>query len=79
MWFLQTQRGEERMVNIWDYANSHPRIKLMSKSGNTFIGGVIAVWDAEETDDDDDSITLEMDSGEIKSFYPDEIESIETL
>lgn len=67
------------MVNVWDYANSLPHIRLKDTDRNVYVGRVIYVWDAEETEDMEDSITLEMDSGEIKSFYPDEIESIETL
>lgn len=67
------------MINIWDYANSHPRVKLTAKSGAVYIGGVIAVWDAVEADDEFDSIVIEADSGGINAFYPDEIESIEVL
>ncbi len=67
------------MIDVWQYANTHPRIALTTTNGREYIGGVIAVWDAEESDDEQDSITIEMDSGEIKSFYPDEIESIEVL
>lgn len=67
------------MINIWDYANTHPRIALVATDGKPYIGGVIAVWDAEEAEDEEDSIAIEMDSGEIKSFYPDEIESIEVI
>lgn len=67
------------MVNVWDYANSLPRIRLRGTDRSVYVGQVIYVWDAEETEDTEDSITLEMDSGEIKSFYPDEIESIEVL
>lgn len=67
------------MVNIWDYANTKPRICLKTKGGAEFVGKTYMVWDAEESDDDEDSITIELDSGEITSFYPDEIESIEVL
>lgn len=67
------------MVNVWDYANTLPRISLKATDGNVYTGRVIYVWDAEETDDTEDSITIEFDSGEIMSFYPDEIESIEVL
>lgn len=67
------------MINIWDYANSLPRVKLVAKSRGVFVGGVIAVWDAIEADDEQDSIVIESDIGEITAFYPDEIESIEVL
>ena len=42
-------------------------------------GVIIAVWDAEESDDEDDSMVAEADSSEIKFFDPDEIESIKVL
>lgn len=67
------------MVNIWEYANSLPRIKLLTISGEKYIGRVLAVLDAEETEDAQDCIDIRLDSGAIKSFYPDEIESIEVL
>lgn len=67
------------MVNIWDYANKRPRICLKTKNGAEYIGRTYMVWDAEESDDDRDSITVEMDNGAMKSFYPDEIESIEVI
>lgn len=67
------------MVNIWDYANAKPRVKVVSTDGNVCIGEVIAVLDAEETEWEQDCIDIELDSGEIKSFYPDEIERIEVV
>ena len=67
------------MVNVWDYANELPRIKLKTVAGDWFVGKVIMVLNAEETEDVEDSIDVEMGSGEIKSFYQDEIESIEVL
>lgn len=67
------------MVNIWEYANSLPRVKLADVYGNNYVGNVIAVLDAEETEDTDDSIDIRIDGGEIKSFYPDEIKSIEVV
>lgn len=67
------------MVNIWDYANARPRIRLEKKDGEVFIGKTYMVWDADESDDTDDSITIEFDSGELRTFYQDEIESIDVL
>lgn len=67
------------MVNVWDYANSLPNVRLRTTDKSVYAGRVIYVWDAEETEDTEDSITLEMDSGGIKSFYPNEIESIEII
>lgn len=67
------------MVNIWDYANKKPQICVYAKDGNKYIGKTLMVWDAVETESEQDSIDIELRSGEIKSFYPDEIESIEVL
>lgn len=67
------------MVNIWDYANKKPRVKIISAWGDECVGDVIAVCDAEETEDTEDCIDIELDNGEIRSFYPHEIESIEVL
>lgn len=67
------------MVNIWDYANQLPRVKLLTAMGELFEGKVIAVLDALESDDDQDNMAVEADSGEIKIFYPEEIASIEVL
>lgn len=67
------------MVDIWEYANHLPRISLIDANGDKFIGKIIAVMDALEADDEDDNIVVEADSGEIRIFYPDEIESIEVL
>ncbi len=67
------------MVNIWNYANQLPRVKLLTAMGELFEGKVIAVLDALESDDDQDNMAVEADSGEIKIFYPNEIESIEVI
>lgn len=37
------------------------------------------IWDAEEIESDEDCITLDLPSGEIKSFYQSEIEAIERM
>lgn len=67
------------MVNIWNYANKLPRVKLVTSSGEPFVGKVITVLDALESDDEQDNMAVEADSGEIRIFYPDEIESVEVL
>ena len=67
------------MVNIWDYANQLPRVKILTATGKSFEGKVIAVLDALESNDDQDNMVVEADSGEINVFYPEEIESIEVL
>lgn len=67
------------MVNIWEYANTRPKIKLRTKNGDVCIGYTYMVWDSEETDDNEDSISIELPGGEIKSFYQSEIEEIERM
>ena len=67
------------MVNIWDYANELPRIKLKTVNGTELIGNVVAVFDADEIESAQDCIDVELDNGKIKSFYPEDIESIEVL
>ena len=67
------------MINIWDYANTRPRIRLKTKNGRTFVGDTLMVYDAIETDSEEDSISVELNTGEIASFYPSEISSIEVV
>lgn len=67
------------MVNIWEFANTHPRVSLVDQSGKRYVGQTLMVFDAEESDDERDSIAIEMDSGEIIMFYPEEISAIETV
>lgn len=67
------------MVNIWDYANKRPRIRLETKDGEVYVGDTVMVYDAEETDDEEDSIALALDSGEIVSFFQSEISDIEAV
>lgn len=67
------------MVNIWEFANTRPKIKIRTKNNAVYTGYTLMVWDADESDDDEDSITIEMSSGEIKSFYPSDIVSIEAI
>lgn len=67
------------MVNIWNYANELPRIKIKTVNGTELIGDVVAVLDSEEIGSTQDCIDVEVDSGGIMSFYPNEIDSIEVL
>ena len=63
------------MVNIWDYANRLPRVKILTATGKSFEGKVIAVLDALESNDDQDNMVVEAGSGAIKVFYPEVLES----
>ncbi len=69
------------MVNICDYANTLPRIRLVDVNKRVYVGDILAVHDALETYDDEerDLLMLELDSGEIVSFYPEDIVSIKVL
>ena len=67
------------MVNIWEYANSFPKVRIKTKDGGLYVGYTLMVWDADESNDDEHSITIELNSGETRSFYPSEIESIEKI
>lgn len=67
------------MVNVWDFAQNLGRVKIKSKDGSIYSGNTIAVFDAEETDDVEDSIVVEFNNGEIRTFRVSEIESIEEI
>lgn len=65
------------MVNIWDFVNAN-KVKLTTMKGKEFIGTVMAVFDKDETYDDEDSIDLDV-NGEDIGFLQSEIKSIEVL
>lgn len=65
-------------MNIWDY-NGEKNIRIKTKTGNEYIGDVVSVFDAEETYDSEDSITIVTDLGQYIGFFPSEIESIERM
>lgn len=67
------------MVNIWDFADSKPFVKIKKKDGTTIEGRTIAIWEAEEIDTDDDMIVVDLDNGNIENIYQNEIESIERV
>lgn len=67
------------MINLWNFADDLPRVRIKTDDGQVFIGETLCVMDAEETDDDEDSITIEMHDGKIIVFYPHEIVFIERV
>lgn len=67
------------MVNIWDFAWNLGKVKIVTNDGQTFIGDTLCVDPAEEADDEEDSITIEMKDGRIIGFHPSEISSIERI
>ena len=64
------------MVNIWEYANRLPSVLLTAKNGKTYSGNIVCVMDSEETDDTEDSLTLEEANGKILVFFHSEIAEI---
>lgn len=64
------------MVNVWDYANQLPYVTVKTVDGRIFSGETICVMDAEETDDEEDSLTIEAKTGRITTFLQSEIEQI---
>lgn len=67
------------MINVWDYAETLPKIKLIDKFGGITTGEVICVLDAEENETAEDSITIEREDIGPKTFFQSEIESIEVI
>ena len=65
------------MVNIWEYANDLPKIKLVTTNGERYVGDVYMVFDAEEADDKEDILALSVEGGRIRHFYPSQIAKIE--
>ena len=63
------------MVDIWKYANTLPKLTITTVDGEELSGKVIGVFDAEEFEDEEDSLALELKSGQIVSFYPSDIKS----
>lgn len=67
------------MVNVWDFAEDLPKVKVTLKNGVAFIGEVIHVSDAEEVEADEDFISIETDDGDVGFFAQSEIERIERV
>ena len=65
------------VVNIWEYANERPKIKLVTTNGERYEGDVYMVFDAEEADDEEDILALSTGDGRIRHFYPSQIAQIE--
>ena len=65
------------MVNIWDFASRLGKVRITTIDGEFYVGDTIYITDAEEADDEEDSITIEEKTGRILGFYPSEIAKIE--
>lgn len=66
------------MINLWDYYSAD-RVSIRTKKGKTYIGQVLTVWPAEDIDENEDEIDIELKNGEIWGFGVSEIESIMEL
>ena len=65
------------MVNIWEFVNVK-KVKITDIGGQEFVGDIVAMFDKEETYDDEDSIDLSV-NGDIIGFMQTEIKSIEKI
>lgn len=65
------------MVNIWKFVNAK-KVKITSIDGKVFIGDIVAMFDKDETYDDEDSIDISVNGG-IIGFLQNEIENIEVI
>lgn len=68
---------ESKNYNIWDFINAKT-VKITDMDDNVFIGNVVAIFDKEETYDEEDSIDVSI-NGEITGFLQSEIKSIEKI
>ncbi|MCI9466556.1 MAG: hypothetical protein HFE99_05505 [Ruminiclostridium sp.] len=64
------------MIDIWGYGRTLPKLSIETVDGETFKGQVIGVFDADELEESEDSLSLELADGKIVSFYPSEIKSV---
>ena len=66
------------MVNIWDYYGAK-KIRLTTKNGKVITGRVDSIFDAEETYDQEDSITIATEDGSLIGILASEVEKIDKL
>lgn len=67
-----------KMVNIWDFVYAK-RVRITTIDGIVYEGDVVAVFDEEETSDENpDEIGINT-GGRIFGFSPDEISKIEKV
>lgn len=66
------------MVNVWDYVNAR-ELMITTTDGDTFIGHLVCVMDAEESCEPEDSIAIEVNSDLIIGFLQSEVKEIIVL
>lgn len=67
------------MVNIWDFAYNKPYVRIKKNDGDIIEGKIIAIWDAEEIDADDDMIVVDLGDDGIENIYQGDIVAIERI
>ena len=65
------------MVRIWE-CQSGEKIRLSDNTGKKYIGKIVAIFDADETNDDKDGITVDV-KGDYIGFFANEISEIERV
>lgn len=65
------------MVNIWDFTNAKT-VTITDMDDDEFTGSVVAIFDKDETYEEDDSIDISV-NGSIIGFLQSEIKSIEIV
>lgn len=63
------------MPDIWKFL--YEDVILVNSDGEKYVGRVVDIAPAEDTEDDEDNLTLATDSGSFIGFFPHEIQSIE--
>lgn len=65
------------MTNIWDFVNAK-RVKITDMDNEEFVGDVVAIFDKDETYDEEDSIDISV-NGKCIGFFQSEIKEIEEI
>lgn len=65
------------MKNIWEFAGDLPEVTVTKKTGEKLEGEIIHVADSEETEFEEDSISIITDDGRILIIMESEIADIE--
>lgn len=68
---------EGKPMNIWDF--NYQKVRLTYKDGDVFAGRIIEISPAEDEEQGEDCVALELSDGRIIGFYESEIKSIEVI
>ncbi len=73
---------DDDVVDIWQY-RSGETVRVVCKDGQVYTGWIVAIWDsgelAEEYEDGEDEINIQVDKYTIIGFRPSEIARIERV